>query len=510
MAVGIWLGHERHGFKYGDPAQVAEQKERARQAILRYKDHPAVLLWGIGNEMEGYEKGDNPAVWKAVNDIAALAKQLDPNHPTMTVVAEIGGERVKSIHALCPDIDIVGINTYAGAASVGQRYKAAGGVKPYVITEFGPPGSWEMNKNAWGVVPEPSSTEKAAFYRRGWEQSVVAQKGLSLGAYAFTWGNKQEATATWFGMLLPDGSRLAAVDTMTELWSGKPPANRVPRVNGLKLRGADQVDPGATVQAVLDAADPDGDPLQVQWVLQREPKALGVGGDAEEVPPTYPAAIVKAGPGQAEIKMPAGVGGYRLFAYVRDNKGGAAVANVPLLAKGAVVLGPGAKAPLPLAVYDEAGREKPAYFPTGWMGNAKAIKMDERSTVKPHGGKTCLRFDYQDKGEWGGVVWQDPANDWGDQPGGWDLSGATHLTFWARGDKGGETVTFLFGLLGSDKTYPDTAQGKLADVKLSDAWQQFRIPLAGKDLTRVKTGFAWTVAGSGRPITFFLDDIRYE
>ena len=64
--VGIWLGHERHGFDYNDEAQVSEQFERARQAVLRYKDHPAVLLWGVGNEMEGYESGDSPAVWTAV------------------------------------------------------------------------------------------------------------------------------------------------------------------------------------------------------------------------------------------------------------------------------------------------------------------------------------------------------------------------------------------------------------------------------------------------------------
>ena len=87
VTVGIWLGHERHGFDYNDKTQVHEQLERARQTVLRYKDHPAVLLWGIGNEMEGFGSGDNPAIWTAVNDIAAMVKKLDPFHPTMTVTA---------------------------------------------------------------------------------------------------------------------------------------------------------------------------------------------------------------------------------------------------------------------------------------------------------------------------------------------------------------------------------------------------------------------------------------
>jgi hypothetical protein len=95
VTVGIWLGHERHGFNYNDADQVAAQYENARKAILRYKDHPAVLMWGLGNEMEGYARGDNAAIWSAINNIASMAKKLDPNHPTMTVIAEIGGDRVR-------------------------------------------------------------------------------------------------------------------------------------------------------------------------------------------------------------------------------------------------------------------------------------------------------------------------------------------------------------------------------------------------------------------------------
>ncbi|HLK56043.1 MAG TPA: glycoside hydrolase family 2 TIM barrel-domain containing protein, partial [Chthonomonadaceae bacterium] len=270
VTVGIWLGHEEQGFNYNDADQVAKQYEAAQQAILKYKDHPAVLMWAIGNEMEGYGKGDNAAIWSAINNIATLAKRLDPYHPTMTVLAEIGGDKVKNVHRLCPDIDIVGINSYGGAPSLPARYKQAGGAKPYILTEFGPPGVWEVGKTAWGAAPEPTSTEKAEFYRRAYQQAVLAPRGLCLGSYAFTWGNKQEATATWFGLLLPDGSRLGGVDALTELWSGKPPANRCPLMQSLKLQGADQVEPGALVKATLAASDPDGDPLTVRWVLQRD------------------------------------------------------------------------------------------------------------------------------------------------------------------------------------------------------------------------------------------------
>jgi hypothetical protein len=336
VAVGIWLGHERHGFKYSDPAQVARQFEAVRATILRYKDHPAVLLWGLGNEMEGYGRGDNVAIWTAVNDLAKLAKELDPNHPTMTVVAEIGGDRVRNVHRLCPDVDIIGINSYAGASSLPRRYREAGGTKPYILTEFGPPGPWEAGKTAWGAAIEPSSSEKAIAYRRSYLKAVTEAPGLCLGSYAFLWGHKQETTPTWFGMLLPDGHRLGAADALAASWSGDPPANRCPSIKGLKLESRAEVEPGAVIRATLSASDPEGDRLTVRWILQGDPASHKTGGDAEDTPPTFPEAIVESGVQEARVRLPASGGGYRLYAYVFDEHDGAAVANIPLYVKGPV------------------------------------------------------------------------------------------------------------------------------------------------------------------------------
>ncbi len=510
VTAGIWLGHKDNGFDYHNPQQVAAQYEDAQKAVLSNRNSPPLLLWAIGNEME-MGQGDDPAVWVAVEQIAAMVKKLDPNHPTMTVVAEIGGSKVAAINRYCPDIDIIGINSYGGGASIPARYQAAGGVKPYVITEYGPAGTWERPTNSWGVVPELTSTEKANDYRQTYEKAIAGQP-LCLGSYAFTWGNKQEATATWYGMLLPDGSKLGPVDAMTALWSGKPPAYPCPVIHSLKLAGADRVEPGAAVQVALDAAAPDAGPLKVDWVLQADPMTYHTGGATEATPPTFPEAILQSDATQAKVQMPVGGGGYRLYAYIYSGHGGAAVGNVPLFVNGShpVVPAGGKKAALPL-VLDGAGAASNApYVPSGYMGNVAALKMDEHSAEHPHSGKTCLKAVYSAPAGWGGVVWQSPANDWGDKPGGWNLSGAKKLTFWARGAKGSEVVSFQFGLLGKDKTYPDTGTGKLDKVALTKDWKQYTMDLHGKDLSRIKTGFAWVINGSGRPVVFYLDDIRYQ
>lgn len=403
VTIGIWLGHREY-FNYHDAAQVAAQKESTRKAILRYRNSPALLVWALGNEMEVGEEG-NADMWAAIEDLAKMAHALDPNHPTMTVVAEIGGGKVKQINALCPDIDIVGINSYGGGPSVSDRYEAAGGVKPYMLTEYGPPGVWEQKANAWGAVPEPSSTAKAASYRAAYEKSIAAQP-LCLGSYAFTWGHKQEATATWFGLLLPDGSRLGATDTLTQLWTGKPPAHPCPVIGRLTVAGPDQVPPGTTVKATLDASDPRKDPITVQWVLQADAVTYHTGGGAEGALPIYPEAIVSSSPSAATVQMPIHKGGYRLFAYVRDTHGGAAVANVPLFVQSDSPTPPAQKAALPLVLY------------------------------------------------------------------GPDAHGPLPLTS-------------------------------------TKSWKPYTLDLKGLDLSRIKTGFCWTLAATGKPVTFYLDDIRY-
>ncbi len=328
VTVGIWLRHEGDkGFSYDKPAMLKEQLDLVRKAVLRYKDHPAVLMWGIGNEMEGYEDGDKPAIWKHVNEAAKLAKSLDSNHPVMTVVVELGGKRIPSLNKFCPDVDIVGVNTYAGASSIATRYATLKPTKPYIITEFGPPGFWEVGKTSWGAPLEPTSNEKAESYRRAYLGSIH-QKPMCLGSYAFLWGNKQERTATWFGMFLPDGVKVNTVDTMTELWTGKSPQAACPVIKELKADGATQLKPKQTLKIKLTANDPAQQPLRVRWIVQPEQTKTLTAGREESLLPEIQSAIIRSDASGCEIAAPSEPGGYRVFAYVH-NAAGASVGNIP-------------------------------------------------------------------------------------------------------------------------------------------------------------------------------------
>ena len=326
LTVGVWLGHRSY-FDYGDPTKVRAQYETVRDTILRHRSHPALLLWGLGNEME-VDGNDTPALWKAIDDLHVMARQVDPNHPAMTVVADVSREKIENIKRYAPHLQLLGINSYGGMKTLPARLKEYGWTKPYVVTEFGPTGPWEAKKTAWGAAPEPTSSEKARTYRASYLAAVEGNRQQCLGSYAFLWGDKQEETPTWFGMLLPTGERTEAADEMSRLWTGRYPANRSPALRSLSFSLAGgEARPGQDVTARVAALDPDGDRLAYQWEVRREVAAKGYAGEGEQKPGVV-ASSLGSGP-SVRFATPTEPGAYRLYVAVRDGKGHGATANAP-------------------------------------------------------------------------------------------------------------------------------------------------------------------------------------
>ena len=507
MLVGFWLGHPGDGFNYHNAVAVRAQYEQCKKYVLEYRNDPAVLAWGIGNEMEnGYE---HKILWKAVEQIAKMCHRLDPNHPTVTVVAEIGGHKVQKINKYCPDIDIIGINSYGGGASLYQRYLKAGGVKPYLITEFGPPGTWEIGRDNIGLPVEETSSQKALAYAATYQHSVLNTHGMCLGSYAFTWGWKVEATPTWYGLILPDGRRLGGVDYLQHFWTGHWPAHLCPVIKSITMDGGDKLAPGSVLHARVVAVQPGGGALSYHWILRRDISNLNIaGGLGGAMPTAYKKAIAHNGADHVTVKMPQNGGYYRLFCYVYNTHNGAAVGNLPLqdTAKQRPMRSPVAAMPLVLA---GPGGENSPFIPAGWMGDYSAIGYDGNCHTHPHAGKACIRIMFKKSSGWGGIAWQDPANDWGKTYGGLNLKKAKALSFWARGKVGGESVTFGVGLIGSDQPYHDTVHVS-RKVTLGTHWKKYTIDLKGKNLSRVITGFYWTGGANGAPFAFYLSNIKYQ
>ena len=325
VIAGLWLEPPRRGFDYRNRALVEAQLASFRAIVERYRNDGALLAWGIGNEVEG-ELTDDSLVWPAIEKAARLVKSLDPGHPTMAVVAEGADGKAPKILRQAPSIDMLGVNSYGEALpSLPRRVRAAGWTGPIVVTELGALGQWQAGRTPWGAAIEPTSTEKAERIRR----YLAALKSDTAGEILFFWGQKQEVTPTWHGLLLPGGEWLQASEAMAQAWGGRTPGgDRAPRIAALTLRQGPVAAQGRPIEAALDAADPDGDRITVQWTVLAESTDLKKGGDAERVPPDHSGALRAAGVRGARIEgLPPG--NYRIFALVRDGRGAAATANAP-------------------------------------------------------------------------------------------------------------------------------------------------------------------------------------
>jgi len=333
VTAGIWVQQQRKGFDYDDPKAINTQRDAVRQAVRTYKDRSALLIWGLGNEMEGpMSDGSDLRVWKELNVLAGIVKQEDPNHPVMTVIAGAGGVKIKNHLAYCPNIDILGVNAYGSAAGVGKAVVDQGWDRPFILTEFGPTGQWEVEKTSWGAPIEATANEKAASYYATEQMVEDDSKNICLGTYAFLWGYKQEATSTWYGMFLKTGERLPQADAMSLAWSGHWPADRCPKLKSLTTTVTQKTVPAGTpAQAVVDAADPGGNPLRYEWSVVDEATVAGVGGDAEAPPPSHPECIRGPQAKTLSFKTPSAPGAYRLCLIIRNGKGGATTANVPFM-----------------------------------------------------------------------------------------------------------------------------------------------------------------------------------
>ena len=343
VMLGIWLETERGGFDYNDAAAVHKQIERAKAQIDRYKDHPALLAWGIGNELD--LKSHNPKAWDTVEELAKYLHSVDPNHPTMTVIAGIHRDVVEKIKRRIPDLDILGVNVYGAIYKADHQLDAYGWHRPYIITEWGADGFWEVKKTRWGAAIEQNSTEKRDAIERHYLHNILANRERCLGSYAFLWGWKQEYTSTWFGLLLKDGTPTEPVDALESAFTGKRSVEPSPTLIDVRLDGKQArdnirlasghgypIDVVAQLPAWARSAGRNP-PITYAWTVLYESTDKKDGGDSELEAQELANAIDEPAQARAVLRAPEQAGAYRLFVTVRAN-GKAAYANIPFFVDG--------------------------------------------------------------------------------------------------------------------------------------------------------------------------------
>jgi hypothetical protein len=333
--VNLPANAERYGFDYNDTEAVKKQTEKIVEIVQKTKDHPAVMMWTIGNEIDWIpgNKPYNPKLWDAINDAAKAIKAIDPHHPVMTVIGTSSMKKVAEIVKQCPDLDLLGINTYGDIYTLPETLKKYGWNKPFVIAEWGPDGYWEVKKTGWGAPYEQTGREKLDCYEQKYRKAI--DSGNCLGSYVFYWYHKQETTHTWFSMFNEKGEETPLPKLMKMMWTGERDANLAPVVDSINIdkfvRYQDIIlKAGSTHKGVAIASDPDKDVLTYQWEVRPEAVYASYAGQGEKEPKPIPG-LIKDQKMNISFTAPKEKGAYRLYVYVTDSNNQFSTANLPFL-----------------------------------------------------------------------------------------------------------------------------------------------------------------------------------
>lgn len=509
VMAGIWMRHGRPGMEDDDQFDYLKDTkgmqvmyDEAIDFVKTYKDHPAVLTWGIGNEvyLNIATDPEKEAYSKLLEKICKEIKKIDSNHPITSVEAWTFGMDWWQKHV--PSIDIYGLNVYgAGANLLQDELKKRDIDKPYIITEFGVQGEWDIKQEVNGVKVEPTDQEKYEAIVNGYQDWIV-NKTSNLGVYVFHYGDNIYFGGPWL-LMYYDGQTRPQYWATRKAFTNKEPVNFIPKIERFEL-SKNEAKSKNWIPVALDVSDVENETLDITFSYNQR---TGSRKRRDQLLPLNHKGNLKEG---FQVQLPQENGPVKIYVKVKD-----AYTNVGIASTGINVKDKKAKkrkylvpkANLPFYVYKD--NEDVPYFPSGYMGNMEAISVDLNYKDDVHSGEKAMKIGYNSSGGWFGVAFQDPANDWGDILGGYNIEGAKTLSFWAKSNSWDAKVKFGFGLIDKDKAFPDTAK-KSIDITLSKQWEKYTIKIKREDLSCIRTGFVLFSGGNGSPYEIYIDDVVFE
>ncbi len=203
---------------YDDPAFVGALQLQARQKIERFKNYPALRMWGVGNEVFAVMSPDKyPSFERAYLSIIDLFHQLDPAHPVIyreaedTYVPELVG-MLRESSDMRPWLQY-GANIYTkDPTTIIDDWPTYGLDRPLFVSEYG----WDGH-NPIG---------KAQGYANMW-RTIRDHPQYVLGGAAYAWTTEGPEPTDKIWGLMDGNSRPVdnAFNLLASLWRTDPGAN---------------------------------------------------------------------------------------------------------------------------------------------------------------------------------------------------------------------------------------------------------------------------------------------
>lgn len=288
-----------------------------------YKSHPATLMWNVGNESvlglqncySGTElENQRNAYTSFVNEVARKIHSIDPDHPVTSTDAWTGAWPYYKRNA--PDLDLYSMNSYGNLCKVRQDWVDGGYTKPYIITETGPAGEWEVPNDANGIPDEPTDVQKADGYTTAWN-CITGHRGVALGATMFHYGLEHDFGGIWFN-LVPDGLKRLSYYAVKRAYAGSTAGDNTPPViSNMAVTPATAAPAGREFTVRADIRNPDGD--------QVTPKIFLSGNYANGDKRLIPARWRATGNNTFAVTAPEKLGVWKVYLQAEDGRGNAGI-----------------------------------------------------------------------------------------------------------------------------------------------------------------------------------------
>ncbi|GAB1691043.1 discoidin domain-containing protein [Krasilnikovia sp. M28-CT-15] len=370
VIVGHWLNQ---GADYvHDTAYLNSARNEILNRVNALKNNPGVLMWDLGNEviLTMQDHGLSAAEVEArrvgyarfVDQLAQAIHAADPNHPVTSTDAYTGAWRYYQQYS--PGLDLLAVNSYGAIGNVYDDWVAGGYTKPYIVTEGGPAGEWEVANDSNGVPMEPTDLQKRDGYTDSWA-AVNAHPGVALGATEFHYGVENDFGGVWFNTYT-GGWRRAGYHALKQAYTGEASPNTPPRITGLTVSNQTAVPAGSTFTIETSTEDPDGDPIRYNVMYSN--KYVSGGGGLVHV------SFTDHGDGSFTVTAPEQLGVWKVYVYAFDGQGNVGIEQKSIKVVPPVVSGTNLSAGRPATAS--------SYQPTGTNGPqlpAYAVDGDYRT-----------------------------------------------------------------------------------------------------------------------------------
>jgi len=293
VIVGIWMPHQGENkdgngtWNYDYQKNMEKQIESFTETVDRIGDHPAVLMFCLGNEVHL-----GPLYLKTANRMSQVLHRKFPNQLSSITIINAPSEKIAMIKEHAPDLDVIGYNSYGHGAvgSSGERLEQEWG-RAYYVSEFGPQGPWWGLKAPWGAYYEQSYDAKIDDLQKSFQKIDSAPH--CLGSTMFLWGFWAKQKPTYFSAFLSSEGMhkleneneyyiTPMVDEFCRYWSGNYPAHRAPVLESIQIESGTgqqlaEVRAGERFKVSAKASDPDTQPSELSyrwWILDQNGKAV--------------------------------------------------------------------------------------------------------------------------------------------------------------------------------------------------------------------------------------------